>query len=273
MKLRAAHLVNNKNLQLVTHEGKQLTIAEDHISYKEIMDAFKKKDYDTVAKLADPARVVSEYSEGRITIENGRVYYLEDVNNKDSRRVIHNSLTQRIVKMLRQGQNVDSMVKFLERLQANPSYRAVQELYTFLERNELPITLDGKFLAYKKVKGDYTSIHDGKTDNSVGNIVEMPRNAVDDNANNTCSTGLHFCSQAYLPHFGGDWRHKDAEGNPAYRVVILEIDPADVVSIPSDYNGAKGRACRYEVVGELGTEEFQDPTQVEIDAVRVTKKA
>ena len=27
-----------------------------------------------------------------------------------------------------------------------------------------------------------------------------------------------------------------------------------VVSIPSDYNNAKGRACRYEVVGEHGAE-------------------
>jgi hypothetical protein len=35
------------------------------------------------------------------------------------------------------------------------------------------------------------------------------------------------------------------------KIVILEIDPADVVSIPTDYNNAKGRCCRYKVVGEL----------------------
>jgi hypothetical protein len=35
------------------------------------------------------------------------------------------------------------------------------------------------------------------------------------------------------------------------RTVIVKINPADVVSIPSDYNATKGRACRYEVVGEI----------------------
>jgi hypothetical protein len=88
--------------------------------------------------------------------------------------------------------------------------------------------------------------------NSVGEIVEMERNEVDDNKDRTCSTGLHFCSQDYLNHFGGE------------RVVIVKINPRDVVSIPSDYNDSKGRACRYEVVGELGVdpdEAFDKPVQ------------
>jgi hypothetical protein len=76
-------------------------------------------------------------------------------------------------------------------------------------------------------------------DNSPGKIVEMERNAVDDNRDRTCSAGLHFCSQSYLTHFGGE------------KIVIVKINPKDVVSIPSDYNDAKGRACRYEVVGEM----------------------
>jgi hypothetical protein len=36
--------------------------------------------------------------------------------------------------------------------------------------------------------------------------------------------------------------------------VILKINPRDVVSIPSDYNNSKGRACRYEIAGELGVD-------------------
>jgi hypothetical protein len=80
--------------------------------------------------------------------------------------------------------------------------------------------------------------------NAPGTIVEMERNQVDDNKDQTCSTGLHFCGLSYLDHFGGN----DS------RTVIVKIDPADVVSIPSDYNGAKGRACRYEVIGEMGVE-------------------
>lgn len=32
--------------------------------------------------------------------------------------------------------------------------------------------------------------------------------------------------------------------------MILKINPADVVAIPSDYNNTKGRTWKYEVVGE-----------------------
>jgi hypothetical protein len=88
--------------------------------------------------------------------------------------------------------------------------------------------------------------------NSVGQVVEMERNTVDDDKDRTCSSGLHFCSQSYLAHFGGE------------RTVIVKINPRDVVSIPSDYNDAKGRACRYEVIGELGVnpeEAFTAPVQ------------
>jgi len=76
-------------------------------------------------------------------------------------------------------------------------------------------------------------------DNSVGNVLEMPRNEVDADKDRTCSTGLHFCSYDYLKSFHGE------------RVVVLKINPKDVVSIPSDYNNSKGRTCRYEVVDEI----------------------
>jgi len=158
------------------------------------------------------------------------------------------------VQMLQDGFPVDPLVAFMENMMTNPSFRAVNELYGFLEKNRLPITPDGHFLAYKRVRENYTDCHTGTMDNSVGKIVEMERNKVDDNQNNTCSSGLHFCSENYLKSFGGD------------RTMIVKINPRDVVSIPTDYNNAKGRACRYEVVGEVGvnpedTVEFTAPVQ------------
>jgi hypothetical protein len=98
-------------------------------------------------------------------------------------------------------------------------------------------------------------------DNSVGKIVEMERNSVDDNSSNTCSSGLHFCSQEYLSSFGGE------------RTVIVKINPRDVVSIPNDYNNSKGRACRYEVIGEVGVrqedeeQDFTAPVQENANSV------
>ena len=39
--------------------------------------------------------------------------------------------------------------------------------------------------------------------------------------------------------------------------MIVKVNPKDVTSIPSDYNFAKGRCCRYEVVEEYGGTDVQ----------------
>jgi len=148
--------------------------------------------------------------------------------------------------MLNQDFPIEPMVKFMENLMENPSRTSVEELYGFLEVGGLPITSDGCFLAYKKVRADYTDCHTGKISNAVGEKPEMERNEVDDNRNKTCSEGLHFCSKGYLSHFGGE------------RTMIVKINPRDVVSIPSDYNDTKGRACTYEVVDEIDKDKVDE---------------
>jgi len=184
----------------------------------------------------DITRAIANYvsKNNDIEVKDGDVYF--------EGRPFANALTDRLISMLEEGFPVDFLCNFITNLKKNPSKRAVDELYGFLEKNKLPITPDGHFLAYKRVRDNYSDIHSGTFDNSVGEVCSMPRNEVNEDKDQTCSTGLHFCSLEYLPHFGG-WD----SGN---RVVILKINPADVVSIPSDYNNAKGRTCRYEVVDE-----------------------
>ena len=111
-------------------------------------------------------------------------------------------------------------------------------LYKFLEHNGHPITTEGNFIAYKAVRSNFLDIHTGKFDNSVGNIVSMERSQVDDNPENTCSSGLHVATLGYAQSFGG------------YDSILIdvEIDPADVVSVPKDYDGTKMRTCKYKVV-------------------------
>jgi hypothetical protein len=149
--------------------------------------------------------------------------------------------------VLKSGLNIAPWVHFVGKLQRNPSSTSRDELYLWLEKSGMPITPDGDFLAYKRVRPSYKDIHSGKFDNSVGNVVEMSRLDVDDDRRRTCSAGLHFCSKDYLPNFSssGDSDH----------VMVVKINPADVVSIPADYNDAKGRTWRYEVVGEISLED------------------
>ena len=228
------YLLQGKNIILVVG-GTSHTISKDtHMNYGKIVDALKAKDWAALTELVEPAKAIVNFGKGYVKIENGVVFWKGNPFN--------NALSNRMIEMYQDGFPIDPMVRFMENLMANPSKRSVDQVYGFLEKNNLPITEDGHFLAFKKVQaGTYKDIHSGTIDNSIGQVVEMDRNLVDDNPDSHCSSGLHFCSISYLSNFGGSY-------DP---IMILKINPADVVSIPTDYNGAKGRCMKYEVIAEV----------------------
>lgn len=199
----------------------------------------------------NPAKVIAEaVSRAEAVVDTDSMNYLPrgvvSVTRSEVRyngEAVTGVLIDRILSLLSEGFDIMPMIRFLENLYMNPADFAREELYLWLEGSSLPITEDGCFLAYKNVNGDFTSIHDGCTDNTPGTIVKMPRQSVDPVRDRTCSRGLHFCSKSYLPNFSSGRNNK---------VILLKINPADVVSIPSDYNNAKGRAWRYEVLSVVG---------------------
>lgn len=224
------YIVQGDNVIIVI-DNKIHSVNADHIQYEKLIESIKTQNWEEVKNLVDPKEVLVNYGKGKLSVVNSELYW--------EGKPLHNSIGDRILNMLKEGFPVDPMVNFMHNLMQNPSYRAITELYGFLERNNLPLTEDGHFLAYKKVRRDYKDCHSGTMDNSVGAVVSMNRHEVDDNPNNTCSKGLHFCSIEYLGHFGGE------------RTMIVKVNPADVVSIPTDYDFSKARCCRYVVVGEL----------------------
>lgn len=230
-------IITKKNITIFIG-GKQHQInRESHPNAEAILTAFRERRYEDIEALVNVSKAVSDYLGGSdIKIVGGGVTY--------KGRPLHNVVTDRILQMMREGFDYEPMAVFLSNLMQNPSNVAVSELYLFLEHCSNPITSDGHFLAYKRIRNDWKDIYTGTMDNSVGQVLEMSRNEVDDRRNNTCSAGLHFCSESYLQFYGSHDSSSD-------RVVIVKVNPRDVVSIPSDYNNAKGRACRYEVVGEV----------------------
>lgn len=223
------------NAVVVVVNNKQYTLSKGNIGFDALIEAIKEGRWEDVPALASPVVAVRKFSNGFVDVIDGQVTY--------DGQPIHSVLSQKILDMFEQGFDINPLTNFMQNLYTNPSKRAVDELFGFLESGNMPITEDGYFLAYKKVREDYTDVHSGKFDNSVGKVVSMPRNQVDDNKDNTCSAGLHFCSFDYLKSFGGS------------RIMILKINPADVVSIPSDHQQQKGRTWRYTVIGEVPAEE------------------
>lgn len=228
-----------ENFASIVIDNIPYTIDSSHFNFNKVIEALKAGEFDDIKRLIDETEVYEDFLDSEINdeivIERDRIYYQGNE--------INNALTRQIIQMIRQGFKVDPLIKFLKNLQLNPSYRAVNELYDFMEcADMISITEDGCFLAYKKVRHDYKDIYSGTFDNSIGAVCEMERNMVNEDKNTTCSYGLHFCSRSYLSHYGS---------SVDCRVMIVKINPRDVVAIPADYNNAKGRTCRYEVVGEV----------------------
>ena len=219
-----------------------LTVATDHPNYNKIIEAIKAGEFDKIDTLVNVSKAVTQYAKGQITVQNGEVFY--------GTFALHNTLTNRMLAMMNEGFKFDHMVKFLENLMQNPSNRAVNETYTFLENYGLPITDDGCFLAYKAVRNDYKDIYSGKLDNRVGCAPSMPRNMVDEVYERDCSTGLHVGALDYVVQYG----HfvKDSEiiegGN---RLLVVKVNPKDVVSVPKYDNHPKMRVSQYLVVSEI----------------------
>ena len=232
-----AHIVGSNFVTVMIGTKIQTIRPDSHPQYNTIREAVKKRDWAAVEKLMSVKESIETFAKGHVKIENGELYYQGEV--------LHNGIVTRIMSMMNEGFDAAPLITFLENLMQNPSKAAVEELYEFLEQNSLPITEDGHFLAYKKVRDDYLDFYTGKVSHKIGDKPEMPRNRVDDNRHRTCSYGLHFCSMEYLPSYHGG----------AGRVVIVKINPRDVVSIPTDYNYSKGRACTYEVVAEHTADE------------------
>lgn len=228
-------------------DGRPRAIDESHPNFNalkaELLRASKAKDYnlDLIRDLADLPGFITRATFGRVQVGETEVRF--DGN------AIGGVYVNQVLTLLKAGHSIDALANYLAKREANPSFTAREELDLFLESGQFVLTDDGDILAFKKVQDDYSSYHNGpggeKVFNRIGDKPSMDRSKVDPNRYNTCSAGLHFCSFSYLSsYYGGSGR-----------VVIVKINPADVVSIPNDYNNAKGRAWTYEIVGEVPEDE------------------
>ena len=229
-------LFTGRNVSVVL-DGKPYVISATSAIYDKVVKAVNDYNADALDSLLNGKKAISVATQGRIAYDGAVLSF--------NGEPIHNAIIDRLHFMWSRGLNYQALLRFLDNLMDNTSYRAVQETYGFLEACNLPITDDGHFLAYKMVRSDYTDIYTGKMDNSIGCVVEVPRNMVDEDSSRTCSHGLHCCSREYL--FSGYGSY----GGRTDRIVVVKVNPRDVVAVPSDYNNSKMRVCRYEVVSEL----------------------
>ena len=126
---------------------------------------------------------------------------------------------------------VSQFKRFMFNCSLNPSNDSVEELYDFVVKNRLKVTPAGTILLYKWVKDNYHDCRTGNFNNTPGLTIKMDRKKVNPNRYETCSNGLHLCSYKY--------------GKFGDRLLLVELDPKNSVSIPTDYSQSKMRCCEY----------------------------
>jgi hypothetical protein len=248
MSKKVSYLITDQNIT-VNYDGETHIVPRKDALAVQLIQALRDKKLDLIPDLISTAKRIEKFSKGNFVVKDGEIL----VNGIPAPAVLGN----KIVKFSNEGLPYEPLVKFAQNLLENPSYRAVNELYQFLEKNDHPITENGNFIAYKKVRADFKDIYSGKFDNSPGSMPEVDRNQVDEDCTRTCSKGLHVANWDYAAnHYGSS---EDI-------MLEVEVNPADVVAIPADYNQSKMRVSRYLVLGVV-----TNPHDAEV-SLRVTDK-
>jgi hypothetical protein len=228
--------------------GDTHSIHVDDSRYASILGMIKSGDWSGLVEVLEPAaRIKGDgilYANGIVTIDG---------------EAVPDALNDRLLAYADASLPYSSLVAFIRKLRLNPSFNARKQLFSFLTHNGHPLTESGNFIAYRGVRADFTDVHSGQFDQTIGTVNEMDRGEVDDNPNNTCSAGLHVACYSYANGFGSV-------------TVEVEVNPADVVCVPTDYNGTKMRVCKYRVVGvskgvraDLIAEDYSDGSDEESD--------
>jgi hypothetical protein len=232
--------ITDTRITITLPNGQPKSVLKTDKTYELVLLAIKENRWKDIPDLVNPAKLIeSKYA---FKVENDKVF----IGNEE----VPWSLSKRIIDFAKANLPVEPLLKFWSNLNLNPSFHSVQQLHEFLDKNDHPITPDGCFLAYRRVRDDFKDIHSGTMDNSVGNTVSMPRNKVNEDPNQTCSNGLHVANFDYACNL-----YAGREG----RLLLVKINPKDVVAVPVDYNQAKMRVCEFVVLDEIHEELTKTP--------------
>jgi hypothetical protein len=239
-----------------TEEGQNITVFVDgaaplvahssHPNFAQILERVLNNDESAIDlfDIASAAGKKFDKVTERVSVANGKLYL-------DGDR-IDNALADQVGRFMREGvEDWKPLVNFFENVQSNPNEHSREQLYTWLKAADFTITPQGYIVGYKGVKSDknggYVSISqgpaivdgvavNGAVPNNPGSVVEMARGDVAHDPSTACSTGLHVGTYEYAQGFG-------------YGVVLeVQVNPRDVVSVPTDCSGQKMRTCRYTVI-------------------------
>lgn len=234
------------------------TIKSSSPIYKDVKAAVAKNDVPRLLDVLFPEDAVSVKSSGKVKMDaKGSITM--------AGKEVDSALGRMVKEFTEEGLHFDPLLNLQKNIDKNPNEWIRQQLFRFLERNKVALTDDGCFVCYKGVEekeGHLVDCHTKTFCNDIGRDVSMPRNKVDQNPHQTCSTGLHVAAHDYV---------KNVYSNKIY--IVVKINPKDVCSVPYDYNDQKMRVCHYKVIAMMGNEKQMGHVYYPWDKTRMKKKA
>lgn len=237
--------------------GKNIRIEKTDKKYPKILQVFQlpkdqqESEVEAILNSVVKAEDIIKETEG-FDIQGDEIFYKGEKLPK--------AFTDKVLSIITDGLPLEHFERFWENLEKNPSYHVVNEtgFFEFLEYRELPITEDGCFLAYRGVGHEYWSLSgdpstkvlqgitnsSGQIFNGIGEVIEVKRNEVNDDRSVHCAKkSLHIGSLDYAKNWGP-------------KVVVVKVNPMDVVVVPNDCSSQKCRVSKFEVISDF-VEEIQ----------------
>jgi hypothetical protein len=238
---------------IVSLDGMLYTVDEADPRYEDVLDAIRERDEDELETLLVIKKRYNGIKQQLVTegfeeLSTGAFAYNGMPLSLDLSDYIYAALD---------ANDISPVVKFIKRLYENPSHDTRTRLFTFMDKNKMPIDAEGRFLAFKVVNPSFYDKHTGTVYNGVGTTVpRLNWHEVDSDPTHHCSKGYHACSIDYALTFF----------NNGDKVVSVAIAPEDVASIPDDYNGAKLRCRQYEVLKDVTANYVSDGLDTKLRA-------
>lgn len=135
-----------------------------------------------------------------------------------------------------ESEGLSKLIQRLDKTDNSPELN--QAIVDFVSKTDMPVTVDGNILGYRRVVTTTDGIRDGysgKVPNELHTSVSMCREMVDGNGNVSCSRGLHVGTAQYVSSYCGDVLH------------LVMVHPEDVVSVPYS-DRSKLRTSKYTIL-------------------------
>lgn len=260
---------DGKTISVYFNDGNAGVWNSSNPDYKRVKELAKNDDWIAIEILHNKPKAILnsevKVNDDSITITNKKGETTNVAVDENSDTLL------KFIKLLRSKGVIDSRIDeikpFLVKMFQNTFIDAVEEIYDFCTAMDFEITKDGNILAYKAVNEDLSSFWDnGKTKHVIGEYTEVENFCTDRNI--PCAQGLHFCAKKYadMNYYGNN------------KIIVVEVDPRDIVSIPIDHANLKGRCRKYKTVGVLGkngtlqTTNIEKMTDGKVQTVKTKKK-